>query len=119
MDYNVITAAKMTDFVEKVNEAIQDGWLPLEGGFQTQNVPGDAVRFMQAMVKVQPWSLKEIAGRIQGAVAAPRAEPIMIEAAPRKAPTKSRAEGASKGKSVSKKASDALKKTSSKAKRKR
>jgi len=29
------------------------------GGFQTQAVPEDSVRFMQAMVKIQPWSLKE------------------------------------------------------------
>ena len=70
MDYNVVTAARMTDSIEKVNEAIQDGWLPLGGGFQTQHVPSDSVRFMQAMVKVHPWSLKEIPGRIQGATAA-------------------------------------------------
>lgn len=119
MDYNVITAAKMTEFVERVNDAIQDGWLPLEGGFQTQNVPGDAVRFMQAMVKVQPWSLKEIAGRIQGAVAAPRSEPMVIEAAPEKVPAKARTEGASKAKSLSKKTAGAGKKPNPKSKRKR
>lgn len=115
MDYNVITAAKMTQFIELVNDAIQDGWVPLEGGFQTQHVPGDAVRFMQAMVKVQPWSLKEMAGRIHGASAA-RPEPIVIEAS-REKPEPKAIPITAKTKKTPQKGAAARKKTKSKSKK--
>ncbi len=76
MDYNVITAAKMPDLISQVNEAIQDGWMPMEGGFQVQNTPESSTRYLQAMVKVYPWSIKSMAHMI-GASAAGQPQPVI------------------------------------------
>jgi hypothetical protein len=76
MDYNVITAAKMPELIEQVNLAIQDGWLPMEGGFQIQNTPESSTRYLQAMVKVYPWSIKTMSQMI-GAAAAGPAQPVI------------------------------------------
>jgi predicted transcriptional regulator len=94
MDYNVITAAKMPELIEQVNLAIQDGWLPMEGGFQVQNTPESSTRYLQAMVKVYPWSIKTMSQMI-GAAAAGPAQPV-IDAKEAALPASAKKPGASK-----------------------
>lgn len=112
MDYNIISAAKMPDLVHQVNQAILEGWLPMEGGFQVQTFSESSTRYLQAMVKIYPWSIKSMQAVIGSAPpVAAKAEPMTLEAAPPVA-RKVEAKKVTATKSVSKKKEPVRKKKS-------
>jgi hypothetical protein len=101
MEYTVVSAAKMPKLIEEVNDMISQGWMPLEGGFQVQNFTDTSVRYLQAMVKVFPWSVKNMMGAIrQGASVQ---NPILVESPKEEPPKAISASKKSSKKSSSKK----------------
>ncbi len=62
-DFQILTGRTTDELTVAVKAALSDGWEPLEGGFQVEDIDQTAANYVMAMVKLPEAATRKTATR--------------------------------------------------------